>query len=84
MEGEQHTPIRRQYREQHFNHTSLGRVKAFTLGYDREFAVIPHVATAFGGQVSVYGTPDLPSIMASAPATMLQLRIMSQRISIRN
>ncbi len=47
----------------------IGRVKALTAGYDHEFAFIPHVATAFGGQISVYGTPDnVKAIYGSHPA----------------
>jgi hypothetical protein len=36
----------------------VGRVQAYTFGYDREFSVVPHVSTAIGAQVSVYGVPD--------------------------
>lgn len=46
----------------------IGRVKAITFGYDREFDLIPHIKTAFGGQVTVYGTPDaLKSFYGSHP-----------------
>jgi hypothetical protein len=31
-----------------------GRVQAYTFGYDRDFHLMPHWATALGGQVSVY------------------------------
>jgi hypothetical protein len=31
-----------------------GRVQAYTFGYDRDFSVLPHWATALGAQVSVY------------------------------
>src|SRR5579864_3934335 len=36
----------------------IGRVQAYTLGYDRDFDVIPHVATAIGAQVTVYGVGE--------------------------
>ncbi len=36
----------------------LGRVKAFTLGYDRDFSFLPRVKTAIGGQTTLYQTPD--------------------------
>jgi hypothetical protein len=36
----------------------VGRVKAFTAGYDHEFDFIPHITTAFGGQATFYGVPD--------------------------
>jgi hypothetical protein len=50
----------------------IGRVKAFTVGYDREFGFIPHLATAFGGQVNLYSVPDsLKSIYGSHPAAVV-------------
>jgi hypothetical protein len=36
----------------------IGRVQAYTLGYDRDIEVIPHVATALGAQVTVYGVGE--------------------------
>lgn len=33
----------------------VGRVQAYTFGYDHDFKLIPHLATALGGQLSVYG-----------------------------
>jgi hypothetical protein len=41
-----------------FQEKFLARVQAYTLGYDRDFHFIPGVATAFGGQVTFYGTPS--------------------------
>jgi hypothetical protein len=47
----------------------IGRVKAFTFGYDREYNIVPHLTTAFGGQVNFYSAPDnLKSIYGSHPA----------------
>ncbi|MCU1287218.1 MAG: hypothetical protein JWO13_3568 [Acidobacteriales bacterium] len=47
----------------------IGRVKAFTVGYDREFGFIPHLTTAIGGQVNLYSAPDsLKAIYGSHPA----------------
>jgi hypothetical protein len=40
-----------------FQEKPVGRVQAYTFGYDREFAPIPHLATAIGAQVSAYGVP---------------------------
>jgi hypothetical protein len=40
-----------------FQERFLARVQACSLGYDREFVVIPHVATALGGQFTFYGFP---------------------------
>ena len=46
----------------------IGRVKASTIGYDREINFVPHLATAFGGQATFYATPDsLRSIYGSHP-----------------
>jgi hypothetical protein len=38
-----------------FREQSIGRVKAYTFGYDREVDLIPHVASALGVQVTAYG-----------------------------
>lgn len=37
----------------------IGRVQAYTVGYDHDFYVIPHIASAIGGQFTTYGVPDL-------------------------
>jgi hypothetical protein len=36
----------------------LARVQAYTLGYDRDLHVIPHLRVAPGGQITWYGVPD--------------------------
>ena len=47
----------------------IGRVQAYTLGYDRDFDLIPHVATALGAQVTVYGVGEnLKLVYGSHPA----------------
>lgn len=55
----------------------LGRVQAYTLGYDHDFHVIPNLATALGGQVTFYGVPkSLNTIYGSHPAgVVLVLRV---------
>lgn len=54
--------------EEHF----LARVQAYTLGYDREFDVIPHISTALGGQFTLYGKPAfLDSTYGAHPAGFL-------------
>jgi len=46
----------------------IGRVQAYTAGYDREFGWIPHVSTALGGQLTVYSAPAaLQPIYGSHP-----------------
>jgi hypothetical protein len=41
-----------------FQEEPIGRVQAYTFGYDRDFDLVPHLATAIGAQMSVYGVPD--------------------------
>ncbi len=55
----------------------IGRVQAYTLGYDRDFDVIPRLATAIGGQVTFYGVGEnLKPAYGSHPAGVaLFLRI---------
>jgi hypothetical protein len=44
-------------------------VQAYTLGYDRDFDIIPHLATAIGAQVTVYGVEEnLRAVYGSRPA----------------
>src|SRR5579872_486952 len=40
-----------------FEEKFLARVQAYTFGYDREFRFLPYVATAAGGQVTLYEKP---------------------------
>jgi hypothetical protein len=50
--------------EEHF----LARVQAYTVGYDRDIGLVPHLATALGGQVTFYGMPaSLDSIYGTHP-----------------
>ena len=52
-----------------FQERSIGRVQAYTLGYDRDFELIPHVATALGAQVTLYGVGEnLKPVYGSHPA----------------
>jgi hypothetical protein len=52
-----------------FQEKPAGRVQAYTFGYDREFTFVPHLATAIGAQVSIYGVPDsLQPIYGAHPA----------------
>lgn len=44
------------------------RVQAYTFGYDRELAHLPHLSTALGGQFTSYGVPqNLTAIYGSHP-----------------
>jgi hypothetical protein len=40
-----------------FEEKFLARVQAYTVGYDRDLNLVPHLATAIGGQLTWYGTP---------------------------
>jgi hypothetical protein len=40
-----------------FEEDSVGRVQAYTFGYDRDFAVVPRLRTAIGAQFTTYGVP---------------------------
>ena len=52
-----------------FQEEPIGQVQAYTFGYDRDFALVPHVASAIGGQVTTYGVPNpLKLIYGSHPA----------------
>lgn len=41
-----------------FHEEFLARIQAYTIGYSREFPLIPKVSSAIGAQVSWYGQPD--------------------------
>jgi hypothetical protein len=42
-----------------FTEKPIGRVQAYTIGYDHDFDVIPHVASAIGAQFTTYGVPEV-------------------------
>jgi hypothetical protein len=44
----------------------FARVQAYTAGYDRELGHIPHLSTAIGGQVTLYGVPEVLSPLYGA------------------
>jgi hypothetical protein len=50
----------------------IGRVKAFTVGYDRDVKLIPRIATAAGAQATFYDSPDsLKALYGSHPVGVL-------------
>ena len=61
-----------------FQEEPIGRVQAYTLGYDRDFDIVPHLRAAVGAQVTVYGTPaGLRAVYGEHPvgvAVFLRLR----------
>ena len=61
-----------------FQEQPVGRVQAYSFGYDRDMDLIPHVATALGVEVTAYGVGNrLKTIYGSRPvgvAIFLRLR----------
>lgn len=53
------------------------RVQAYTAGYDRSLGHIPHLSTAIGGQLTLYGVPDAlrPTYGAHPVSATLSLRV---------
>jgi hypothetical protein len=52
-----------------FQEQPIGRVQAYTFGYDRDIDLIPHVASALGVQVTAYGVGEkLKPAYGSRPA----------------
>jgi hypothetical protein len=60
-----------------FQERFLARVQAYTAGFDHDIDLIPHLATAPGGQITFYGVPDsLRPIYGSHPkGVVLFLRV---------
>jgi hypothetical protein len=62
-----------------FEERYFARVQAYTAGYAREFASLPHLTTALGAQLTWYGMPEvLKPIYGSHPvgtAVFLRLRL---------
>lgn len=42
-----------------FEELPVGRVQAYTLGYDRDIPLVPHLASALGIQVTTYAVPNV-------------------------
>ncbi len=50
----------------------LARVQAYSIGYDREFPIIPQLSTALGAQVTFYHKPGfLTPIYGEHPAGVI-------------
>jgi hypothetical protein len=62
-----------------FEEKPIGRVQAYTFGYEREVGSLPHLATALGAQVTTYGVPGaLRPVYGADPvgvAVFLRLRL---------
>jgi hypothetical protein len=51
-----------------FHERPIGRVQGYTLGYDHDVKLVPHLASAIGAQVTTYGVPNqLQSIYGQHP-----------------
>ena len=42
-----------------FQEEPIGHVQAYTLGYDRDVELVPHLASAIGAQLTTYGVPNI-------------------------
>jgi len=52
-----------------FQELPVGKVQAYTVGFDRDFDLVPRLATAIGAQVTAYGVPEsLKAVYDSHPA----------------
>ncbi len=52
-----------------FKEIPIGRVQGYAIGYDRDFDIVPHISSALGMQVAVYGVPEgLKVVYGSHPA----------------
>ena len=49
--------LKNQFEPSNFQESISGRVQAYTGGYERDFDLVPHLATGLGAQLSVYTTP---------------------------
>ena len=60
--------LKNEFEPPDFHESIIGRVQAYTAGYDHDFALIPHLATALGAQVTLYSTPaTLTALYGSHP-----------------
>jgi hypothetical protein len=50
--------LRNQFEPPNFRQDIIGRVQAYTTGYERDIDVFPHLATGIGAQLTVYATPQ--------------------------
>jgi hypothetical protein len=62
-----------------FQERYFARVQAYTAGYDRDIMHVSHISTAVGGQIMLYGVPDvLAPIYGKHPAgVVVFLRVRS-------
>jgi hypothetical protein len=52
-----------------FTEIPIGGAQGYTVGYDRDFDIVPHFRSALGAQVTLYGVPEgLKAVYGSHPA----------------
>jgi hypothetical protein len=60
--------LKNQIEPPNFEETIIGRVQAYTAGFERDITLLPHVATGIGAQITLYSTPaSLKSEYGSHP-----------------
>jgi hypothetical protein len=66
-----------------FEERFLGRVQAYSFGYDREFNFVPHIASALGAQYTLYAKPaSLDSLYGAHPmGVVMFLRLRAVPVS---
>ena len=58
--------LKDQFQPPDFQESVIGRVQAYTAGYDRDILHIPHLETALGAQVTLYTTPETTGCACTA------------------
>ena len=60
--------LRNQIEPPDFEETTIGRVQAYTVGFEHDITVLPHLASGIGAQLTLYSTPtSLESEYGSHP-----------------
>lgn len=73
--------LRNRFEPANFGESVAGRVQAYTAGYERDFHLIPHLATGLGGQLTLYSTPPplVPLYDKHPVGVLLFLRLRAER-----
>lgn len=50
--------LKNQFEPPGFEESIVGRVQAYTAGYERDIDLVPHLATGLGAQLTLYTTPE--------------------------
>lgn len=49
--------LKNQFEPPNFEETIIGRVQAYTVGFEHDATLLPHLATGIGAQLTLYSTP---------------------------